>query len=378
MNGCVPSELRAQPVPACPDCGSGHLQETRTRCKVFCLSFVKETEIVEQTCACGFHSMDGGEAFILRKCPFSSEPLGVFELCFHWDLLFRALRMLLSGNHFYSMWTFQMQAYASQLEEAQLRGLQSLARHFQEAVMDFVDMMQLPFGDVLRCRCESTHRCLVVDGLTLSVPASRLLQTVPWLPEQPGAGEERVPLKYGSDYQSRFVFRSKDVRGKLRLLTSASGASLEAYAALINLLEEPGLQTLRAALATGGAGAAYIDGPVVKCLPWANTFLRELSSSSPSCIVAPLDHLPLLRRWVGAVRSLLAQPAYPQAVLADASQRLLAVGWSFEDEAAMRRGVPVIAGCLERVRLEAAKGEKLGMCHAFATLVEELCKVCTL
>lgn len=369
------SQLRAPAQAQCLNCGSHNLQDTTIHVKVFCLGFIKDVDIIEQICACGHHSLDGGEHFILRKCPFSSPALGSFELCFHWDLLYHAQRALLSGNHFYTCWTWQMRVYEAQLDEQQLRGLQSLARHFQEGVMDFVDMMQLPYSDVLRCVCERKHHYLVVDGLTLSVPVRRLLQTVPWLPKQPEPGEEPVALTYGSDYRSRFVFSSKDVRSKLRLLTSAAGASLEAFDSLVALLDEPELQPLRAALATGGAGAACIEQQVVKCLPWANAFLRELSSSSPSCIIAPLDHLPLLRRWCHAMCGVLAAHAEMPATVADASQRLLDAGWTVEDERTLRRCVPVIAECLIQVRLEAARGLHVDMCQAFVDLVEQLCQV---
>lgn len=173
-------------------CSAPAWQEQITPCKVFCSHFIRDVSIVERIClTCGYKAeLDGGECFILRKAWFFSQQLGGFEIGFHWPLLYDAVEELVTGTHWHTTWMRQLGKYERVgVPEADLRALmQSLYRHFREAVMDFVDLQHLPFDEVLRCTCSERHQSLVADGITVSCLRSCLRFCAPWLPSPAAPG----------------------------------------------------------------------------------------------------------------------------------------------------------------------------------------------
>jgi hypothetical protein len=66
----------------------------------------------EDTCdQCGWEALDGSKHFLLRKASFSSNKPREFELCFHYDLLYKTLQELAGGQHWHNKWMRQMHAY---------------------------------------------------------------------------------------------------------------------------------------------------------------------------------------------------------------------------------------------------------------------------
>jgi hypothetical protein len=66
----------------------------------------------EDTCdQCGWEALDGSKHFLLRKALFSSNELKEFELCFHYDLLYKTLQELAGDQHWHNKWMQQMHAY---------------------------------------------------------------------------------------------------------------------------------------------------------------------------------------------------------------------------------------------------------------------------
>lgn len=129
------------------------------------------------------YSPDGSEDFILRKSFVRSRYLGEFELCFTWQVLYGAKRHITKGGFFHTHFTDLLQEYQGGLDGEYwvLEAMQSLYPHFRDAVMDFVDLMELPYRAELSCKCDSKNQFLIFDGLTVACKRSAMHLTGTWL-----------------------------------------------------------------------------------------------------------------------------------------------------------------------------------------------------
>ena len=158
-------------------CGAP-LEHHELPARVFGTSAIDEVTLVEASCTeCGVRAaVDGSEYFILRKGPFSSAPLGTFELCFSWELLNDTMNDLAAeGTFFWTRWKACMKKWDGiDVTAAQLVGWHSLYRHFVTATLDFVTLQALDYKSVLSCKCSgaaATHA-----DFTVYVDAERKFQ----------------------------------------------------------------------------------------------------------------------------------------------------------------------------------------------------------
>jgi hypothetical protein len=87
----------------------------------------------------------------------------------------------------------------------QLAAMQSLYRPLKESTMDFVDLMDLPYQDVLACKCCEPLQHLAADGITASCECSMLHLEGGWLPQQPEEGAPLMQSRSRSPYGPGFL-----------------------------------------------------------------------------------------------------------------------------------------------------------------------------
>lgn len=361
----MPPELRVAPPLRCPACGStsGLWSERGSPCKVFCTHKVVDVRIVEHVC-CGCSRgapLDGSEVFILRKADFQSSQLGAFEVAFHWPLLYDAVEELMNGVHWNTSWTQQLHKYARMgIPSTDLQAfMQSLYRHFREAVQDFVDLQCLPFDDVLRCKCAVRHQNLVADGITVSCMRSCLRFCAPWLPQPAAPGEPPVQQHYGSDFKSRFALE-RNVREALRPLTSAGGVCELDFLSLQQIAGEH----LSALLSTAAPSGVVLQSGRATCLPWAQTFLRELSANSPACAIVRPAVVPAVERFLQLV---------DEVESAEAAERQQKVAlWTIDEQQEMERQLQLLWPAMHLAWRLVGRNEQLALRVGICGLLHQL------
>lgn len=300
---------------------------------------------------CGYRSLDGAEFCLLRKSTFVSRGvLGRVELFFAYDFLYDYVRSLAKCTHFYTRFAALLQRYSEAGEPPeQLEAMQSLYRHAKEAVMDFVDLMGLPYREELRCKCDARHQHLVADGIMVAIKREMLHIVGTWLPPLPAEGES-VPAVFGSDYHERFAIRSKAMRDLLRSLVSKQGLSAEEYDELLALcegsqpagrIEDEAIASIVRKVAVGGLTttvmpAAIGEQPRVILAPEADrarVLLKDLGAHAPAISLLPAYLVPVLQRFTQCVRRALGADG---ASAASEAMRQ----WSREDELAIRESAP--------------------------------------
>jgi hypothetical protein len=203
----VPADIGSH-AEVCGRCGSTSLKAQQLDAVVFAEKEIFSSVLTEKKCAeCSWESFDGSELFLLRKASFSSRVLGDFEMFFHWDLLYKTLEELVEGHYFNSKWMRQMRSYRAFWEDASVEALTSVYSHFRAACIDFVDLMQLDYKSRCACHCVDPHRHLIVEGITISSPLSKLHLVGPWLPK-----ESNGPLMqhHGSLHRDRMVVQDAE------------------------------------------------------------------------------------------------------------------------------------------------------------------------
>ena len=340
---------------------------------------VQSTALVDFVCpapGCSFQqTVDGSEAFLLRKQHFTSQSLGSFELCFSWELLYEAIDLVEEGSFFFSILRQRIKAYKRAGWGAlQLCGLQSLYRPLKEAIMDFVDLMDLPYH-LMGCTCG--RQCFIADALMLSVRREAMFASGGWLPRPTEPDEQPVPAQFGSDYQKRFVLASKELRVALRAIAQTSGGSIDQLIELQALCNSQQMHSLQVLFASErGGAAADVNDSIVEQLQnqnytvrsWARALFMLIGSDSPALAIVSIADTVVLGRWVGAVQAALAAP--------DPATAAAAAEWSLEDQERVQGSLPLLWSCLQAVLGYARTQQAPAVCSAFCSLITELNEVC--
>jgi hypothetical protein len=197
-------------------------------------------------------------------------------------LLYKTLEELVEGHYFNSKWMRQMRSYRAFWEDASVEALTSVYSHFRAACIDFVDLMQLDYKSRCACHCVDPHRHLIVEGITISSPLSKLHLVGPWLPK-----ESNGPLMqhHGSLHRDRMVVQDAELRKFLLQFSSSEGMDVAAFDEMLTSCEKVGwasLGDLMRELRVDVAGRAQI------LPPWARTLVRGLGSNSPACAIVPV------------------------------------------------------------------------------------------
>lgn len=312
-----PAQLRAQTrFDSCPRC-HGALTDVQSPAWVLATTDIHQVTICEQRCAstcCGYSSLDGSEHFVQRQCRFSSSSLGLFELCFRHDLLYDALRWVAHGGMYYRRFTMLLRQYEDMgWQDAQLNAMQSFYRHFQHAIMDFCDLMDLPFDEVLRCQCATPHQHLNPDGITVATKLSQMYVVSTHLPQQPGPDEPDVAALHGSAYAERFAVRDKALRLRLHDVSSEQGMSSLEVAALqvlcddascvdVSYAEKRAIGAVLGWMDASGSLQRIAERDTLTLPDWARTFVHLLGSDSPALAIVPIADVPIVRRFVSCMR----------------------------------------------------------------------------
>lgn len=362
----MPSVIESD-AQVCSCCGGAMLQKAPQACKVLSENCVWDCTLNESECrACGSGSFDGSELLMLRKITFRSDgALGTFELLFHWDLLFKAQQELEKGHFFFDKWMRQMDTYKNLgLSDAELCAMsKSLYRHFREAVIDCVELMDIDYSQALRCACAEPLQSLVADGVMLSCGLSKLHLLGPWLPQEQD-GEPLLQYE-GSLYDSRFAVRDDALRSELRAWASVKGVDLSAFE----------LTMRRCTIALGEDVAAALRGLAiheerVRVVEWARELVRELGVDSPACAAVPAPAVDLVLEWADVTRGALQRPA------AERGDTMAA--WSTPTRIrALREAVPVLYRALRVVQRQAvlAEPEDVGAVSVLLRLITDLAEV---
>jgi hypothetical protein len=318
--------------------------------------------------------VDGAEFLILRKGQYSSNDLSTFELCFTWEVLNDAINALTSkGTFVWTTWKALMQKYfISIMIHRQLTALHSLYRHFEAAVMDFVDLQNLPYAHVLRCKCAVRHQHLSADALMVCCKRCALCVSGPWLKEQPATGEPLVEAHFASEFADRFAIQDTQLREDLRATIAVSGCDVNDLIALwhqcARLEADSKLRGIATALTTIVVGDGLVTPNAAGSQVLrenARKFLRELSAKSPACAIVHACDVALLQRWISAVEGALAGTDAAAAVV-------VSQAWTGLDMALMDSSVPCLAPCAKEVHLWATQQRNAELCRAFVLLAEKL------
>jgi hypothetical protein len=277
------------------------------------------------------------------------------------------------STFFWTTWKALMKKYfISTMTHRQQTALHSLYRHFEAAVMDFVDLQDLPYAHVLRCKCAVGHQYLSADALMVCCKRQALCVCGPWLKEQPGTGEPLVEAHFPSEYADCFAILHTQLRQDLRAATAASGCDNNDVVApqqeCAELEASNKLRGIATALTTIVDGNGLITRTAAGSQVFnenARKFLRELSANSPACAIAHASDLAPLQRWMFAVEGALAATHAGAAAVASEE-------WTGSDMALMDSSVPCLAPCAKEVHLWATQHRNAELCHAFVLLAEEL------
>lgn len=382
----VPNRLLPAAGLQCPACMSA-MKEVPLCAKVFATTYMRDVVIIEGVCPeCGETAhCDGAEHLVLRKGRYSSAALGTTELCFTWEFMNRSIEQFTSkGVHFWTMWKQQMKEYnVKDVPNHVIAGLHQLYRHFIAAIMDFVDLQQLPYSRVLRCKCAEPHQHLVSDGILVSCRRRFMHLQTAWGPELPADGEEVVPALFGSEYAQRFAVPDSRLRKELRAMTTQKGFTAEEVTAVRQTCQDllqggrpadvPVLPAAEALLIlTDHVHNACIlqhqpDDDNTHFKECVRGLVRELSSSSPACQVVPPADLAAVQSWQVALHDALAADS-PAAAVAACSVFMTEHRSSLEDSA------PLLEPCLTHV-LHLAAQQQPGndiVCSAVFKLVDSL------
>jgi hypothetical protein len=178
--------------------------------------------------------------------------------------------------------------------------LSSVYRHFQEACIDFVELMEIDYRAVLSCKCEVQHQHLVADGIRVSCPLSKLHLLGPWLPQHEGPIPQQL---HGSAYHHRHAVQDADLRRLLRAYASASGLDAASFGSMIACCQR--LQRPEPADVLGALSEEQDERIVA--IKWARKVLRELGANSPACAI--------VQEWLLVTQAMLAAPLHQRRVV---------------------------------------------------------------
>lgn len=377
-----PSVIKSEcTLPCCPrpQCG-GSLLSVQKRVLVCGYGRIHWAELHEYVCAraeCTFQSFDGAEQFLLRKCHFKSAVLGTFDLCFTWQLLYAMSSGVTQGRFTFAEWQVQLRQYrAFAWSLAELAAMQSFYPHVLAGFMDFNDLMQHRYRDVLRCTCVEPGLHMSMDGITIAIKRKNMHLEGSWLPQPVKAGEPLVAALKGSKYADRLVIRSQTLRVLLRELASAKGALLPNYLALLQLCADAGdmLAPLHQILQRdedGGCVSATEGeaGAVHTVAAWARGFLSDIGCDGPACALITIKDYAAVSGCITTVKSALAQDtlAGALAVLSELGTR---------DDRSLAESLPRTWPSLSKTQALAAvrsdSGNERKLCTALCSLFEHV------
>jgi hypothetical protein len=296
------------------------------------------------------------------RATFSSKVLGEFELCFHYDLLYKTLQELAGGHHWHNKWMRQMQAYRRcGMSVTQICALSSVYSHFREACIDFVELMDIDYRALLSCKCENQHQHLVAHGISVSCPLRKLHLLGPWLPQDEGLLPQQ---QHGSEYHHRHAVQDAELRRWLRAFASASGLDAASFGSMIGCcdrLQWPEMADLLRAL------SEEQDERTV-AFKWARKLLCELGANSPAWAIVPDLHLPLLREWLQVTQAMLTAPLH--------QRRVVMATWSHAQDDVVRCGLPKLWEAMREIHRVSAAQEDPPNLLTLVDLMVRLKQVC--
>lgn len=218
-------------------------------------------------------------------------------IAFDWKLLYATVAELGEGRNWWSLWRGCITQYhnAGTHTEAQVSALSLLYTHFQQATMDFVQLMAIDFSAALRCTCANPFSDIIADGITVSCQVSHLNLAAPY-----AAPSEDTELVRGSKFADRVYVNEPKARPLLRTLSAVVNKimprlSAIEYAELRSLLADK--HEHLSAFLTLCCDECDDDGSYAP-RPWARCFLRALGSDAPACIIIRVAEKPLVEHFV--------------------------------------------------------------------------------
>jgi hypothetical protein len=222
-------------------------------------------------------------------------------IAFDWAMMYDVVDGLGEGRNWWELWLAYIMRYSSlrKFSSAQLSALSLLYTHFQQASMDFVQLMSIDFPGANRCQCARPFQDMVADGITVSCQVRNLSVVAPF-----AAASADAELVWGSKFAERVYLRSSRSRGLLHELTTGRkgvnlGLSAESWDELCGLLRTSHprlLGILEAAVYQEARG----DAAIFLCRIWGRDFFRSLSSNSPACVIIRPAQEELVRRFVAS------------------------------------------------------------------------------
>lgn len=217
------------------------------------------------------------------------------KIAFHWSLLFEVVDQLGEGRNWWELWVGYLTKYdrLPTHPRSQLDALAMVYKHFQQASMDFVQLMDIDFSAQLRCQCDDPLQHLVADGITVSCQLSNLCMAAPF-----AALSSDTHHQWGSQFRDRIYVANTKSRKLLRrfsgLQTSPEhGLPQDEFAVLVDKLRRQGQGDLACVVE-----AASLAGDSVTCQGWAQLFLQCLGSDAPACVLIRPGLAHLVRYFI--------------------------------------------------------------------------------
>lgn len=242
-----------------------------------------------QSDGCGGRLLaDGKKIAVLRKT--STLAFG-HELLYDW-----CDKQARGGSQFYTTWRDIVGKTKGATVEEQRRYMNH-RKHFQEACMDFVDLMDIDYASGFCCSCNhhtasSLPQNMIFDGLTVAPRISQGFLVHPW-----HDGECRAQA--GCPFQDRIFLDDRGTRKALRQLCSTAEPSRVDWDAMLERLEgsarveELALQALLEAEVAVFSDHVFINQPT-------QLLLQCLASEDAVVITLKPCVFELVRKWIYA------------------------------------------------------------------------------
>lgn len=305
------------------------MKTVSVHCLVLMESRVETLNVKVQQCAnsrpsemsaggCGWQSFDGSEVCILRHCGINSAalfpacPTGAeAEIAFHWSLLYNSCEELYKSQQWRGTWDRLCRGYGNtSMPESQVQALLNIHHHYRAAVMDFIDLQELPYRDVLKCNCAQKYQSIVADGICLGPRLRNQYIVMPCHPPM----DEGTPIKHGSKHADRMLVRNGDLRKLLFKLSLVEGLTVQEHGELHALARQHCPEALAASLVhitavTGQScdylvleNSVYRARDAVKAVKGAQPsaaqqLFHELGCNSPACAILRLKCCAGLQEW---------------------------------------------------------------------------------
>lgn len=113
-------------------------------------------------------------------------------IAFDWKLMYAMVADIGAGRNWWSLWLSCIVQYhkIGLHSDAQISALTLLYPHFQEATMDFVQLMGIDYANALSCTCTNPFSDIIADGITVSCQVNELNLVAPF------AADSQVGLSF--------------------------------------------------------------------------------------------------------------------------------------------------------------------------------------